>query len=274
MSSTRSDFRLAAVPDICQALTVNAAVILVGHGSPRVSRPAADLNRIARALRQREGFAAVEVAMLNGSGGRPAEVFARVAAGRAVVVPIMMCDGQTVRRDIPHAFADTDPGRLTFCPPVGTHPGLAALITKRASEAAHRMGTLPENAVLLLIAHGSTRNAASEQATLLQARRLVETQVFRAVAAAYLEQPPSIADTLEQLRGPVIAVGLFAAAGRHATHDVDEALAAAGRADVTYLGPIGTDPGIAALVASLVRAYAGAGGAEAKGCVYLPDGTA
>ena len=152
MSSTRSDFRLAAVSNICQAITVNAAVILVGHGSPRVSRPAADLNRIALALRQREGFAAVEVAMLNGSGGRPADVFARVAADRAVVVPIMMCDGQTVHRDIPHAFADIDPARLTFCPPVGTHPGLAALITKRASVAAHRMGTLPENAVLLLIA--------------------------------------------------------------------------------------------------------------------------
>ncbi|MDG4601682.1 MAG: CbiX/SirB N-terminal domain-containing protein [Defluviicoccus sp.] len=274
MSSTRSDLRLAAVSNICQALTVNAAVILVGHGSPRVSRPAADLNRIALALRQREGFAAVEVAMLNGSGGRPADVFARVAADRAVVVPIMMCDGQTVHRDIPHAFADIDPARLTFCPPVGTHPRLAALITKRASVAAHRMGTLPENAVLLLIAHGSTRNAASEQATLLQARRLAEARVFRAVAAAYLEQPPSIADTLEQLQGPVIAVGLFAAAGRHATHDVDEALAAAGRADVTYLGPIGTDPGIAALVASLVRACAGAGGAEAMGRAYLPDGTA
>lgn len=257
MCTTRSAFRPAPVTNAPgEAVATDAAVILVGHGSPRTAQPTLDLKRLAQALREHEGFAAVEVAMLNGGGARPAEVANRLEADRALVVPVMMCDGQTVRRDIPKAFADAERHRLTFCQPVGTHPGLAALIAKRASEAAQRIGALPENAALLLIAHGSQRNPGSEQATQLQAGRLVEMRVFREVAAAYLEQPPRIEATLRRLKTPVIAVGLFAAAGRHATVDVEEALAAAERTDVAYLGPIGTDPGIAALVASLVRACA------------------
>jgi sirohydrochlorin cobaltochelatase len=258
MFTTRSAFRPAPVTDAPgEAVAADAAVILVGHGSPRTAQPTLDLELLAQALREHEGFAAVEVAMLNGGGARPADVANRLEADRALVVPVMMCDGQTVRREIPKAFAGTDPARLTFCPPVGTHPGLAALIAERASEAAQRIGVLPDNAALLLIAHGSRRNPGSEQATQLQARRLSEMRIFRAVTAAYLEQPPWIAAALDSLKPPVIAVGLFAAAGRHATVDVEEALAATGRTDVAYLGPIGTDPGIAALVASLVRACTG-----------------
>lgn len=121
-------------------------------------------------------------------------------------------------------------------------------------------------AALLLIAHGSLRNPGSAQATGLQVHRLAEMLMFGQVTSAYLEQPPRIDDTLRRITSPVIAVGLFAAAGRHATHDVASALCASGRTDVTYLGPIGTDPGIAALVASLVRSY--------TGTVHPLDGTA
>ena len=258
MCTTRSASRPAPVIEAPrEAPAADATVILVGHGSPRTAQPTLDLKRLAQVLREREGFAAVDVAMLNGIGERPAEVLARVGADRAVVVPVMMCDGQTVRREIPRAFAEACRPRLTFCPPVGTHPGLAALIVRRASEAAQSIGIAASDAALLLIAHGSQRNPGSEQATVLQAGRLVEMRVFREVAAAYLEQPPRIEATLRRLKTPVIAVGLFAAAGRHATQDVADALAAAGRTDVAYFGPIGTDPGIAALVASLVRACAG-----------------
>lgn len=257
MCTTRSAFRPApAIEAPREAPAADATVILVGHGSPRTAQPTLDLKRLAQVLREREGFAAVDVAMLNGIGERPAEVLARVAADRAIIVPVMMCDGQTVQRDIPKAFAGADPQRLTLCPPVGTHPRLAALIVRRASEAALSIGIAASDAALLLIAHGSQRNPGSEQATQLQLCRLGEMRVFREVAAAYLEQPPRIEATLRRLKTPVIAVGLFAAAGRHATVDVEEALAATGRTDVAYLGPIGTDPGIAALVASLVQACA------------------
>lgn len=270
----RSAVRPAPVSEAPGWAPADAAVILVGHGSPHTAQPALDLKRLAQALREREGFAAVEVAMLNGSGERPVEVADRLAADRALVVPVMMCDGQTVRREIPKAFGAAWRPRLHFCPPVGTHSGLAALIARRASEAAHRIGVAAGEAALLLIAHGSLRNPGSEQATVLQARRLAAMRVFREVTSAYLEQPPRIDDTVRRIAPPVIAVGLFAAAGRHATHDVEGALAAAGRPDVTYLGPIGTDPGIAALIASLVRACAGPAAAETAGSARVRDGTA
>lgn len=273
MSSTRSAFRPAPVTEAPGWPPADWPVILVGHGSPHTVQPALDLGRLAQALgRLDQGFATVEVAMLNGSGERPADVVARLAADRAFVVPVMMCDGQTVRREIPKAFAPAGRPRLHFCPPVGTHPGLAALIATRASEAAQRIGAAAKDAALMLIAHGSLRNPGSEQATTLQARRLARQALFRQVVTAYIEQPPRIADTVRRIEPPVIAVGLFAAAGRHATRDVESALAAAGRADVIYLGPIGSDPGIAALIASLVHACDGREARATNGAMRPPGG--
>lgn len=217
------------------------------------------LDRLAAALRERAGYAEVAVATLHGSGRRPAAVIAALAHTRAFVVPVMMCDGLTVQRDLPAAFSGCGSMRLRFCQPVGTHPGLAALIAERAVQEARLRNFNPAQTRLLLIAHGSTKNSRSETVTRLQLGRLAAMNLFREVAAAYLEQPPSIVDAIQRLRPPVIAVGLFAAEGRHATVDVETALAAAGRADVAYLGAIGTDPGMVQLVAALIRSAASTG---------------
>ncbi|MDG4577332.1 MAG: CbiX/SirB N-terminal domain-containing protein [Defluviicoccus sp.] len=262
MFTTRSRCPPAPVtdaPDLAPGDAADAAVILVAHGSSRVAEAVLGLDRLASALREREGYAEVAVATLHGSGHRPADVVAALALTRAFVVPVMMCDGLTVQRDLPAAFSGCGSLRLRFCQPVGTHPGLAALIAERAAQEAKRRNLHPAQTRLLLIAHGSTKNTRSEQATLLQAGRLAAMDLFREVAAAYLEQPPSVVAAIRRLRPPVIAVGLFAAEGRHATVDVEAALAAAGRPDVAYLGAIGTDPGMAQLVAAVIRSAARTG---------------
>ncbi|MDS4012126.1 MAG: CbiX/SirB N-terminal domain-containing protein [Defluviicoccus sp.] len=262
MFTTRSRCPPAPVtdaPDLAPGDAADAAVILVAHGSSRVAEAVLGLDRLASALREREGYAEVAVATLHGSGHRPADVVTALALTRAFVVPVMMCDGLTVQRDLPAAFSGCGSLRLRFCQPVGTHPGLAALIAERAVQEAKRRNLHPAQTRLLLIAHGSTKNTRSEQATLLQAGRLAAMDLFREVAAAYLEQPPSVVAAIRRLRPPVIAVGLFAAEGRHATVDVEAALAAAGRPDVAYLGAIGTDPGMAQLVAAVIRSAARTG---------------
>lgn len=259
MSSTRSAFRPAPVIEAADSAPADAAVILVGHGSSRMAAAVLGVDRLAAALREREGYAEVAVATLHGSGPRPADVIAALAHTRAFVVPVMMCDGLTVQRDLPAAFSGCGSLRLRFCQPVGTHPGLAALIADRAVQEAKLRNLHLAQTRLLLIAHGSTKNTRSEKATLLQVGRLSAMNLFREVAAAYLEQPPSIVDAIQRLRPPVIAVGLFAAEGQHATVDVEAALAAAGRPDVAYLGAIGTDPGMVQLVAALIRSEARTG---------------
>ena len=76
--------------------------------------------------------------------------------------------------------------------------------------------------------------------------------MFAEVAVAFLEQPPPPAIVVRRLNRPVVAVGLFAVAGHHAMSDVAAAIAEAGRTDVAYLGPIGTDAGIASVIASII----------------------
>lgn len=231
-------------------------MILVGHGSRHSSAAGEPLPRLAAAVQRAGGYAPVRTATLLGPGPRPADAIADLGGRPVRVVPVTMCDGQTARTDIPAAFADRPSGLappwLTFCPPVGTHPALAALIARRARAAAGAGAAAATS--LLLIGHGSQRLAASATATCLQAARLATRGGFREVSVAFLEQAPRLAEVLTVLPGPIIAVGLFATAGRHATLDVDHALAAADRGDVRYLGPIGGDPALARVVLAILAA--------------------
>jgi sirohydrochlorin ferrochelatase len=231
-------------------------VILVGHGSRHLARKGGELDRLADAVRRTGHYRAVMTATLIGAGERPAAALAGLDDGPVLVVPVTMCDGETARAAIPAAFTARPPGTslppLIFCPPVGTHPALAGLLAKRAHAAAGRAAATVTT--LLLIGHGSARSPASAAATRQQASRLAASGVFREVAVAFLEQPPTLAAVLAQLPGPVIALGLFATCGRHATDDVTSALVAAGRADVRYLGPIGADPALAGVVLAILDA--------------------
>ncbi len=222
----------------------------------------AGLDRHAARLVASEGFAEVHVAMLHGPGLRPGEVLSRVRRRPIFVVPVMMCDGGTMSRDMRAAFQSYDPDSLHFCPPVGIQPRLARLIADRVVAAARRMHVRPADAALLLIAHGSLNSEASADAGRGQADALREMRLFAEVAVAFLDQPPHPATVLGRLTGPVVIVGLFAGAGRHATEDVAAAITAAGRHDVVDLGPIGADQAVASVIASMVRKIARASALE------------
>lgn len=259
MSTTRSASRPAPATDGVAPRPDTAppcAVILVAHGSPRVRSAVDDLHRHAAALARLPGIATVSVAILHGEGRRPDGAMLETGASRVVVVPMMMCDGQTSGRDLPSAFAqlpNLGQHRLYYCPPIGVHPKLVSLIAARATA---RAGAAASATTVLLIGHGSTQTTASHDATTRIARRLRALGRFRAVESAFLEEAPFLADLLPTLPSPVIAVGLFATAGRHATADVASALRAAGRDDISYLGAIGTDTAIVGIIHDMVRGVA------------------
>ena len=206
----------------------------------------------AAALVRNEGVAEAHVAMLLGAAPRPAEVLGRVTRRPVFVVPVMMCDGLATGRAVAAACGHGAGGDVRFCPPVGMHPRLTALIAERAVAASRRLGVRPADIELLLIAHGSLRNPASEEAGCRQAAALRAMELFADVAVAFLDQPPHPTAVLRSLHRPVVAVGLFAAAGRHAMSDVAAAIAAAGRRDVAYLGAIGADEAMASVIASMI----------------------
>lgn len=264
MFTTRSTCQPGPVTDRVRfagdaASAASCAVMLVGHGSSRRPAAAACLERHARALRAMGVFGTVHTAFLIGGSSAPADVLQRIEQDPVVIVPMMMCPGWTALQVIPKALGlgpigPLDKGRrIVMCQPIGLQPALAQLIGRRALEGAAARGISADSVTLLLIAHGSTRYSASQDAAELQATRLRKMAAFRKVETAYLEQSPRVPDILATLGGPTVAVGLFAAPGHHATVDLEALLSEYFAGDVTNLGPIGDDHEIPALVRSVVE---------------------
>jgi sirohydrochlorin cobaltochelatase len=227
---------------------------LIGHGSARSRAPAAALARHAGMLRDTGLFSDVVSATLYGRP-RPNSALARMTGAEVHVVPLFMADGYFANEAIPPVLGldRRDRGRLFHLhPPLGIYPGLTRLIVERALERAASEKIAPKKAMLLLVGHGSPKDAASRRATEGHAARARLLGAFREVRTAYLEEVPFLDDVLATLSGPTIVCGLFAAAGRHAGYDVPRIIRRRGTPDVHYLGAIGADPAIPKLVVEIV----------------------
>ena len=139
--------------------------------------------------------------------------------------------------------------------PIGTHPGIAGLIAAMAR--AHPAAAVPANLSLVLAGHGSARAPGRQTAA---HRHATAHGGFRDARAAFLEEPPFIADTLAAWRDrPVAVAGFFAGAGMHPAEDLPRLIAAeiAARgpdgAPVIDLGSVGEAPGIADIILDIVR---------------------
>ncbi|GAA4832651.1 sirohydrochlorin chelatase [Saccharopolyspora rosea] len=106
---------------------------------------------------------------------------------------------------------------------------------------------------LLLVAHG-TRDPAGPAvveriAAATGARLGIPTRV------SYVDViGPGVAEALEAMPGPVVALPAFLAAGYHVRCDLPEQIAATGRTDVAVCPPLGPAPELAAAMADRLRA--------------------
>jgi sirohydrochlorin ferrochelatase len=175
------------------------------------------------------------------------------------VMPVLMCAGRNTLQKLPRVLGllgeiEGAAPTLHICRPLGLHPALVRLVAARACEAMDRNHWAPGGASVLLVAHGSRTGAASRRAAELQAARLRALGLFRAVSTAFLEEKPFLPEALASMAGPLVMVGLFAAAGVHADQDVTRMIADARRTDVDYLGAIGADADIPDVIVEIVDA--------------------
>jgi len=228
-------------------------LLLVGHGSERLSGPNRQLLAQADVLRARGIFAVVEAAVLYGEPGL-AGAFQKLSPRPILTMPMFMCDGLFTKKIIPEqiaaACAEIDSvGEISSCQPVGLSEGLASLVANRVSAKVAKSGQNDQEVSVLLVGHGSTASDASWQATERHASRLRRLRLYREVQTAYLDQHPLIDDVLSGQSGPVYVVGLFAAAGLHAADDIPMKIVSSPMAQNTcYLGAIGSDRGMVDLV--------------------------
>jgi sirohydrochlorin cobaltochelatase len=238
----------AGVPPV----STNAALLLIAHGSARYPDAAETLHRHAAALRADGTFRQVEVGLLNGAPSAAGSL-ARIDAPEVRVVPFFMEAGYFTQEAIPRALG-SDP-RVRLCPPVGTHDGMAGLIERQALAACASMGVPSREAAVLVAGHGSASAPGRTLALHEHAARAGWTPLFARVDSACLEEPPFLADALRSLRRhPVVVIGFFAGAGRHARDDVPALVAAeqAARGEggpaVRFSGCVTDDPAMPRII--------------------------
>jgi sirohydrochlorin cobaltochelatase len=246
-------------------LSAKDALLLIGHGSARYPDAASAMQLHADTLRAGGQFGQVAVALLNGAPS-VGDVFNRIGATRLFVVPFFMEDGYFSRVAVPEVIASVVGGdaatlaRITMCPPVGVHDGMAGLIERQSLARCAVSGVRSRDTAVLVVGHGSAKSPGRALALHRHSARVAATELFARVEAACLEEMPFVADALHGLRAhPVVVIGFFANHGGHMRDDVPALIATeqAARGDtghmVQFHGCVADDPAMTQIILDQAR---------------------
>jgi sirohydrochlorin cobaltochelatase len=234
------------------------ALLLAAHGERRDGAGNESVAALAADLMRRNVAREVGIGFIKGVPSI-AETLRAIASPTVLVYPLFLSDGYFNRVRLPQLLAKAAvPRDVRVIEPLGLDPALADLVAVRARTAAQEAGIPPARTTVILLAHGSGSDPASRQATEQMADRLRHSDAFRDSRAAFLEEPPSLAQAVSGITGPVVVVGLFAGEGLHGGGDVPKLMSEIERDDAVFAGNVGTFEGIADLVAAAVRRAAGA----------------
>jgi uroporphyrin-III C-methyltransferase/precorrin-2 dehydrogenase/sirohydrochlorin ferrochelatase len=242
------------------------ALVLAAHGSRRDPSANALVRRLAEEVRARRLFHEVAVAFHQGEPGFDG-VLDELTSDEVTVVPLMTSAGHYSDVVLPAALARNrrfEEVRLRQTPPVGTHPGMAALLARRVSELL-RDNALDRSATsLLLVGHGTRRHPDSRTSTLELADTLRRRRVAGEVVAGFVDDDPPVAQAFAAARGEsVLVLPYLVGGGTHVLEDIPRALGlepgvapTVARVDgrtVLLDGAIGALPGLVELVVDLAR---------------------
>lgn len=256
-----------------------SALVIVGHGS--TVNPDSDVPTFAHAreIRRRGCFREVVCAFWKEEPSLR-QVLHMIECGDIYVVPNFISEGYFTQKIIPRELELEGPfttrkGRvLKYCEPVGSHERMTELLLHRAAEAAP--GVPPTQTSLLIVGHGTGLNENSAMAVKEQVARIQARGDYAEVGAAFMEEPPLIADWDALTSQPnVVAVPFFISDGLHSYQDIPVLLGiesetgeAASRREVFrhnphhlrgrtlfYASAIGTEPLFAEVILDQVEAF-------------------
>jgi len=244
----------------------NRALLVLGHGSSQNPDSSRSTRDAVIAIARAGVFGSVHCAFLKEKPDFQ-EVWQQIEEDRVYLVPNFVSEGFFTREVIPGKLGLS--GRTTrrgihlvhYCEPVGLHPGMTQLILNRATEATD---TPPGEVSLLLVGHGTARNAMSREAIQDQVRKIRQSGIpFAEVMPVFLEEPPLLADWKSLTSTPhVVVVPFFMAEGLHTQNDIPEILGLErlssssggiisqkiGGRTVRCTSPVGTDPAIPRMI--------------------------
>lgn len=233
-------------------------LLLAAHGERRADAENAGVAWLAKSLGTMSVAAEVAVGFIKGTPGVVDTI--RAFAPRDVIVyPLFLADGYFARIALPRlidrAKHDDSARIIKILPPLGLEPALIDVIADEVGGTANARGISPKDMAVVLLAHGSTKDRASRIAAEQLADRLQERRHFRDLRVAFLEEPPSLAEAVAHVGGPVAVVGLFAGEGMHGANDAKRLVMELARKDVILIGPVGTFAGLAGVIAAAVARH-------------------
>ncbi len=230
-----------------QADLSRSVLIICAHGS--AYHPAANEHvlEISSTLRQSGDFADVQTIFHAGqTTDWPAPDLESDAFDQILVVPYMMSDGFLAKQMIDKVKHIIEEAAITKpvigTSSVGTHPAIAAVVLKVASEATETHPLSPDALSLVIVAHGSRNAPQSRIGAEAHLQSLKVAARFKETVLGFIEEPPFVADVLKSVEGPAVVVGLFAAPGGHAIVDIAEVMQEANKNNLINAGPIGLHP--------------------------------
>jgi len=249
----------------------DAALLIAAHGA-QGGREAVGNEAVFRLARRLSGRALTSEVAVGFIRGEPdiGTAIAALRASRIIVYPLFVANGYFTRDRLAGLLDQASrAGReVTVLAPLGLDPGLPLLVGDCAARAAASAGLEAAQCNVVLLAHGSKKNPMAGQSTENIAEQLGGGGRFAGVAAAFLEQPPSLQTAADALTGPLIVVGMFSGEGLHGASDVPRQVAdlAKSWADpVVFAGVIGAVPGVEELIAASVHGVLAGKGGEKRG---------
>lgn len=256
-----------------------AALVLVGHGSTLNPDSSTPIHAHADAIRARGVFDEVACCFWKEEPSIR-EVLRIVESPEIYVVPDFISEGYFTHTVIPRELGIAGPithvaGRVVkYCQPVGSHPRMTDVLLQRARETAPDAPPLETS--LVIVGHGTALNDNSAVAVKDQVRRIGAMDIYGEVLAAYMEEPPLVADWETLATKPnVVVVPFFISDGLHSYQDIPvllgiekEGMPAASQRDVFrhnphlirgrrlyYASAVGTEPMMADVILDQVGKF-------------------
>lgn len=203
------------------------ALVLASHGGGDESEHNAWLRTWAERLHRGGPFEQVGVAFNLGSP-HYSEALDQLDATEIAVVPVLTSDGHFCRQVLPAELARNKTyaaKRVRITSPLGTHPGIARIMRQHAAEAIARFRLDTRRTALLVVGHGTRRDAASQMSTNHLAALLGEPRLARRVAACFLEADPMLeAVAAEHPDDHLVILPFFIGGAVHTKRDLPERL--------------------------------------------------
>jgi sirohydrochlorin cobaltochelatase len=216
---------------------LDAALVLVGHGSTLNADSATPACQHADELRRRNLFAQVTEAFWK-QEPYVWQVLRGVFAPRVFIVPLFISEGYFTEEVIPRELGFCRPGETNFsrvqqrghqtlhyCGPVGTHASMTEVLLARARDIVEKFpfprAPKPSDTALFIAGHGTSNNENSRKAIEQQVELIRGRQLYSEVHAVFMEEEPRIGDCGRMANAKnIVMVPFFISDGLHSYEDI------------------------------------------------------